>query len=230
MNIGKGASYLWDVLTTPQSMGAVLVIVFIQYRSLLLSFVRMAMNDGVMHTLFNLSFNIADTMRGYYHMTNEIIRSLGQNRIFPFVGENHDSNYRSYSSPQSDLQTNDTTNNGTNCYKRNSSNEPLPQLVELRKSVVHNEEDVAAPQPADSGNVMSINSKSKILENEMKPLEPAFLKKEDYPPGWLVFHPILGISSVHEADQYEEEQLLQRENANGRSVDIEGTLPSKENK
>ena len=92
MTFGKVASYLWDALTRPQSMGAVLVIVFIQYRSLLLSFVRMAMNDGLMQTLFNLTLNFVDTIRGYYHIINEIIRGLGQNRIFPFMDENDDSN------------------------------------------------------------------------------------------------------------------------------------------
>lgn len=227
MTFGKGASYLWDVLTRPQSMGAVLVIVFIQYRSILLSFVRMAMNDGLMQTLFNLTLNFVDTIRGYYHIINEIIRGLGQNRIFPFVDENDDSNYASYSSSQN----NDTpdTSDDSNRYKMNVSKEPLPKLVEVRNSVVHSEEDLAAPQPADVGNV-STNSKSKILENEMVPLEPAFLNKDDYPPGWLVFHPILGISSVQEVDQYKEEQLLQGGNANEKTEAIQGTLPSKESK
>ena len=205
MNIGKAASHLWDVLTTPQSMGAVLVIVFFQYRSLLLTLVRMALNDGIMQTIFNLALNIADTMRGYYLMCKEIIRRLGQNRIFPFMNENHDSNYGSYSSSPrepGDWQNNDTTN------VSNSSHGPLPRLVEVRNSVVCEEdEDVTASETADSVTAESKDSKSKILENEMVPLEPAFLKKEDYPPGWLVFHPILGISSVQEVHQYEKERL-----------------------
>ena len=214
MNIGKAASHLWDVLTTPQSMGAVLVIVCFQYRSLLLAFVHMAMNDGIMQTLFNLALNIANIMRGYYHMSKEIIRRLSQYRFFPFMNENHDSNYASYSSSPRD----DTTN------VSDSSHGPLPRLVKVRNGIVcEEEEDVTASQTADSGAAESRDSKSKMV-----PLEPAFLKKEDYPPGWLIFHPILGISSVQEVDQYEKEQLQKMENVNDASEDTQGTLPSEE--
>lgn len=34
-------------------------------------------------------------------------------------------------------------------------------------------------------------------------LEPAFLNPEDYPPGWLVFHPELGVVSKEEADAHD---------------------------
>ena len=43
-----------------------------------------------------------------------------------------------------------------------------------------------------------------------RPLEPAFLRDEDYPPGWLVFDPHLGIISKVEADQYKHEQAKKR--------------------
>jgi hypothetical protein len=33
-------------------------------------------------------------------------------------------------------------------------------------------------------------------------LEPAFLKESDYPPGWMVYHPVLGVVSKEEADKY----------------------------
>jgi len=33
--------------------------------------------------------------------------------------------------------------------------------------------------------------------NGLKPLEPAFLNEDDYPPNWLVFHPTLGVISRH---------------------------------
>jgi hypothetical protein len=38
------------------------------------------------------------------------------------------------------------------------------------------------------------------------PLEPAFLRDEDYPPGWLVFDPVLGVVSKTEADNYRRKQ------------------------
>ncbi|KAL3931451.1 MAG: hypothetical protein SGBAC_011301 [Bacillariaceae sp.] len=34
-------------------------------------------------------------------------------------------------------------------------------------------------------------------------LEPAFLNPEDYPPGWLVFHPELGVVAKEEADAHD---------------------------
>lgn len=41
-------------------------------------------------------------------------------------------------------------------------------------------------------------------------LEPAFVKDEDYPPGWLVFDPHLGIVSKAEADRYKRDQMRKR--------------------
>lgn len=38
------------------------------------------------------------------------------------------------------------------------------------------------------------------------PLEPAFLRDEDYPPGWLVFDPVLGVVTKTEADNYRRKQ------------------------
>lgn len=38
------------------------------------------------------------------------------------------------------------------------------------------------------------------------PLEPTFLKDEDYPPGWLVYDPILGIISKEELDKHHQQQ------------------------
>lgn len=38
------------------------------------------------------------------------------------------------------------------------------------------------------------------------PVEPAFLRDEDYPPEWLVFDPVLGVVSKAEADKHREEQ------------------------
>ncbi|CAJ1967166.1 unnamed protein product [Cylindrotheca closterium] len=36
-------------------------------------------------------------------------------------------------------------------------------------------------------------------------LEPAFLNPQDYPPGWLVYHPKLGVVAKEEADAYDQQ-------------------------
>eukprot|EP00521_Asterionellopsis_glacialis_P019140 CAMPEP_0195314834 /NCGR_PEP_ID=MMETSP0708-20121125/2639_1 /TAXON_ID=33640 /ORGANISM="Asterionellopsis glacialis, Strain CCMP134" /LENGTH=175 /DNA_ID=CAMNT_0040379919 /DNA_START=21 /DNA_END=548 /DNA_ORIENTATION=- len=60
----------------------------------------------------------------------------------------------------------------------------------------------------------------KTFSSGMKPgsknddIEPAFLKEEDYPPGWLVYHPVLGVVPKAEADRYRtEEELIRRRTA-----------------
>ena len=37
-------------------------------------------------------------------------------------------------------------------------------------------------------------------------IEPAFLNDQDYPPGWLVYHPLLGVVSKEDADKYDKDQ------------------------
>ena len=60
----------------------------------------------------------------------------------------------------------------------------------------------------------------KTLRSGMRPrsknddIEPAFLKEEDYPPGWLVYHPVLGVVPKTEADRYpKEEEVIRRRKA-----------------
>lgn len=38
--------------------------------------------------------------------------------------------------------------------------------------------------------------------------EPAFLNESDYPPGWMVYHPILGVVLKTKADQYDRDRKL----------------------
>lgn len=42
------------------------------------------------------------------------------------------------------------------------------------------------------------------------PLEPAFLKESDYPSGWMVYHPVLGVVVKTEADKYDREQQREK--------------------
>ena len=60
------------------------------------------------------------------------------------------------------------------------------------------EETDANKLQADQASISSRNL-------NIKPLEPAFLRDEDYPPGWLVFHPVLGVVAKVEADKFKQE-------------------------
>lgn len=216
MNIGYAISYFWDVLARPQCIGAVLTIVFLQYRSVILNWFYTAINDGIMQTFFSLILNLGDEIRGYYHTSHELVRGLGQNYVFSFADENYGVDYDRFPSHPSlqrepgdslDLETTNVPDHN-NIHKLNSSSGKLPKLAEVRNSVIFTKEEMLAPNSAASNTTVTTDSKLNILENEMVPLEPAFLNKQDYPQGWLVFHPVLGISSVQEADQYEEEQSV----------------------
>lgn len=43
----------------------------------------------------------------------------------------------------------------------------------------------------------------KELQNEREEVEPAFRQERNYPPGWLVFHSVLGVVHKGVADEYE---------------------------
>jgi hypothetical protein len=50
-------------------------------------------------------------------------------------------------------------------------------------------------------------------------LEPAFLNGDDYPPGWVVYHAVLGVVTKTEADQYQfQQQYHPQETASQSSV------------
>jgi hypothetical protein len=44
---------------------------------------------------------------------------------------------------------------------------------------------------------------AKILHRDPNDLEPAFVNECDYPPGWLVYHPALGVVLKKKADLYQ---------------------------
>jgi hypothetical protein len=49
------------------------------------------------------------------------------------------------------------------------------------------------------------------------PLEPAFLNESDYPPGWMVYHPVLGVVFKTEADKYDSQQREKQEQKSSSS-------------
>ena len=169
-------SVIWDVISRPNygMIVAVLVIVLLQFRSNVSSFVYIALDEGIKQTFFNLILNLADIIRGYYQISRELIRSVGNYAQNPF--------------PQVDsihIQNSDNGRSGNRNFlqrgKRILSYGPPPPLMTMKK--------VESPVINTTSSATSVNG--------LKPLEPAFLNEDDYPPNWLVFHPTLGVISRH---------------------------------
>mmetsp|Transcript_4832 Transcript_4832/g.12302 ORF Transcript_4832/g.12302 Transcript_4832/m.12302 type:complete len:499 (+) Transcript_4832:124-1620(+) len=55
----------------------------------------------------------------------------------------------------------------------------------------------------NEGGIASSSSAPENVGRTDFELEPAFLDEKDYPPGWLLYHPVLGVVSKEEADRYD---------------------------
>lgn len=57
-------------------------------------------------------------------------------------------------------------------------------------------------------------------------LEPAFLRESDYPPGWMVYHPVLRVVTKTEAEQYDRKQETeQHERSEQQQVNDDAASP-----
>ena len=211
MYFGYFIRYAIDVLLRPKYVSAVFAVIVIQHRSTILNFFRDAITDGIIQTSINLILYLADVARGCYYAFNEFIRSFWRKYVISFMDESDGRNYSRYPLIQKEpnhLQSNDSNNlpSHNNDNNQQTSFGPLPPLVVVKNS----EGPTIALKTGVSRTAVTNETKSET----MKPLQPAFLKKENYPPGWLVYHPVLGISSVKEADDYDEQTsstLMQKE-------------------
>ena len=81
---------------------------------------------------------------------------------------------------------------------------PSPRQRILRSLVAKTQQ--AMPPLVPIPGALEKRGKPPNLKQPQPPpdLEPAFLNPEDYPPGWLVFHPELGVVSKEEADAYDQ--------------------------
>ncbi|CAB9497284.1 expressed unknown protein [Seminavis robusta] len=92
--------------------------------------------------------------------------------------------------------------NGLRGRRRNMA-APVASRIASSRMPELEETDINPLQQLDPLPAAAINNNNK--ENT-DPLEPAFLNDEDYPPGWLVFDPVLGVVSKAEADNYKRKQ------------------------
>lgn len=199
---------VWDVLMRPNYIGAALAIVFMQYRSTILDIIYTAWEDGMLQTFLNLVLSAADIVRGCYHVSRENIRNLSQTFFFSFGDGIDDGHYARHPPQQketSDSQSHCNVSSHSGNPKRLSSFGAPPPLVMVKYST-KNSQDEQRVSTIDVTDHVATAITPKC--NYMDPLEPAFLNKNDYPEGWLVFHPILGVSSVKEANEFDEQQQL----------------------
>jgi len=90
------------------------------------------------------------------------------------------------------------TRNTTDAF---SGADDLPEM-ELVPVVDHS--IIMAPDLEPKGSADRLRARMNTTE-----LEPTFLRESDYPPGWAVYHRILGVVRKTEADEYDERIIYQ---------------------
>jgi hypothetical protein len=192
-----------DVCTGPNFglLVAVLVIVFLQFKSSLLNFFYNAMEDGWQQTLLECLYGLLELLRAYYQMACELIRSLRLGsgpRPAPTTIRSHGASATNGSVPPPlvilPIEDANAAMPVPTSRTRNRS--------DARFNATH-ESSARSPSPSTSSS-SSLVPQAPLVQEE---IEPAFLSEKDYPPGWLVYHPVLGVVAKEEADQYNTIQL-----------------------
>jgi hypothetical protein len=181
---------------------AVLVIVFLQFKSSLLDFFYNAMEDGWQQTLLECLYGLRELLRAYYQMACELIRSLRLGsgpRPAPTTIRSLGASATNGSSPPplvilpvEDADANLPTPMRTPTSRTRNRNRPDARFNATHESLAR------SPSPSTSSS-SSLVPQAPLVQEE---IEPAFLNEKDYPPGWLVYHPVLGVVAKEEADQY----------------------------
>jgi hypothetical protein len=89
--------------------------------------------------------------------------------------------------------TNNNNSNGNHNHNLQSSSSSLLPELDPSSPLLQKRNGVAVCQQT---------SRRRPQQRPQPELEPAFLNEQDYPPGWLVYHPVLGVVPKEQADQY----------------------------
>ena len=184
--------WTFDFFTGPNFgvMVAILVIVLLQFKSGLWAFVTNAIEDGWQRTLLECMFGLRDATRAYFRMACELIRSF-RHGISPPPSRNI-------------IQSQRVISGGV----------PPPLVVIPQRAESDAETGMAdGLDPSAKGQISEAGSSSPSTASStssvphapmgQEEIEPAFLNEKDYPPGWLVYHPVLGVVKKEEADQFD---------------------------
>lgn len=147
---------------------------------------------GTANLLMDWYLELQDYVIGYVQMSVEMLRSLRSFSLEDCVP--YDLNAATASSSSS-LQSNGPRGRRRNMAAQASrmTTSRMPELEETDINKLQADQATSTPQSLS-----------------IRPLEPSFLKDEDYPPGWLVFDPVLGVVSKVEADKFKQEYEQKR--------------------
>lgn len=212
---------------TSSSVGiivAILVVALVHWRGSISNMIENAMEDGIQDTIVAHFLNMCDLIRGYYQISCEIARNLLQGgRIAGFelpngtiigggaaaAGGTDRSSDRTKLPPLVTLPKDKPVSmyhhggNGMHSAKdqphaqtmNGDSHGPISNgYSSTAQSLLH----------SPGGNQTTAYRKQHHYQcsNPDAEIEPAFLKDSDYPPGWLVFHPQLGVVKKDAADKF----------------------------
>lgn len=220
---------------------AVIVILFFQFKPQLYHLWCSVREEGVIQTCIDLLFRLGDTIRAQIQLALELGRNVrfylsydraggghGRPGMAPRNGNNflnrigggigmggggpfgrdYDADDLFYGPPPP-LMIVETTPNGTVKWQLDESNEDEDEVDGGGRTS-------RPPSQASSSSSASISSTE---------LEPAFLNDEDYPPGWLLYHPILGVVSKEVADAYDRQQKGQQKSGPQQQGDSSNEQP-----
>lgn len=195
--------WLIDLFTSP-SFGVVMalvVIVLIHYKAVIFHFLANLVENGIQETFLDCLLNLCDLTRAYYQIVCEVIRNF-----FAAIGY-------SGATPS----TGGYMNTATIDSRSSSMSAPPPlaivpiaasSLLERKVPAVESNGNgtfLLKRQPVSGEFRHSTGDNAFSLTNNE--IEPAFLDERDYPKGWLVYHPTLGVISKEEADQHDRQAL-----------------------
>lgn len=142
---------------------------------------------GLLNATMDCLLEIQDYVVSYVQMAVELCRNLRLHYLGNLLEDWFASDMNIHATQNSSVHT----PRG----RRRSTAAPVASRMETGRMPELEETD-ADKLKAASGIATIING----------PLEPTFLKDEDYPPQWLVFDPVLGVVSKVEADKHREEE------------------------
>lgn len=187
---------LLDFFTCPSFgvLAAVAAIIILHYKSPIMDFYSNLVENGIQETMTDSLLSLCDLARAYYQIACEVIRNLCSS-----AGAH---------GPVPSIPCINTT-----LKTRTSSMSTPPPLVMIplhsqsvepgqRQEIDANEDDTSAagmqPLPSPTWRATIIQHDRSSTE-----IEPAFLNDTDYPEGWLVYHPKLGVIPKEEADRFD---------------------------
>ncbi len=182
-----------DFVTGPYSgvLMALAAIILLHHKSNIINLFSSITENGIQETMIDFLLSLCDLARAYYQIVCEVIR-----------------NFCSHCGAASRPAPSIAFVNPTAANRVSSMNTPPPLVViaPKEKSTSIGPRHVNG-KPAEemhhSPSAFVATSSTAHFTPARHEIEPAFLDNRDYPKGWLVYHPRLGVISKEEADRFD---------------------------